>query len=144
MIIPKFKNTEHAIQWVRKNYTDSIIPLLQNERQRLIEQFKFLISKNRESDALYLASGQAQFVREALQEAVKIQEENKTLLHGVIKYICIIMGFIGNTVMFIMNGIISLYGFLIMAICAGLGFVTFLIGSFIAIGVLIVAIGLMF
>lgn len=144
MLIPKFKNTEHAIQWARKNYSKSLIVLLQNERQKLTEQFKFLISKDRESEALYLASGQAQFVREAMQEAIKIEEENKSLLHGIIKYVMIILNFISNAVMFIINSLISLYGFIIMAICAGLGFVTFLIGSFIAIGILIVAFGLMF
>jgi len=70
--IPQFKNTEEALHF-GKSYKGnlSMINYLGEERQRLLASVQRLLDEGKESEALHLASGQSQFVREALEEAEK-------------------------------------------------------------------------
>lgn len=71
-MIPLFKNTEHAEQYGRENKGNGeVIALLKEEREKLTGVFKRLMKEGKEGQALYLASGQAQFIREAIEEATK-------------------------------------------------------------------------
>lgn len=72
MDIPQFKNTEEAINF-GKLYRGNIamINYLGEERQRLLAKIRSDMYNGREKEALYLASGQSQFIREALEEAEK-------------------------------------------------------------------------
>lgn len=143
MNIPKFKNTEHALSWGRAHYTPEAIGALDSERAHLVDQFKILLAEGKESEALYLASGQAQFVREALEEARRVAVEKPTMFSNILKHVCLLLGFVGDACMFIFNALCNLYGFFIMAVCAGLGFITFLMASVFAVGVILVVIGLL-
>ncbi len=143
MKIPKFKNTEHALSWGRANSKPEVIEALQAERAELTEQFKTLLSEGKDSEALYLASGQAQFVREAMEEARRVSEEKPSMLSNILKHVCLLLGFVGDACMFIFNSLCSVYGVFIMAVCAGLGFITFLVASVFAIGVVLVVIGIL-
>ncbi len=70
MNIPAFKNTEHALTFGHENRENpAIIQALRDERARLSGQVRELMEAERESEALYLASGQCQLCREALEGA---------------------------------------------------------------------------
>lgn len=70
MNIPAFKNTEHALTFGHEHRENpAIIQALQAERARLLAQVRGLMEAGKESEALYLASGQCQLVREALEGA---------------------------------------------------------------------------
>lgn len=70
--IPEMKNTHEAL-----NYGKSIkgnvaaINVLKNERKNLIVKVQDLLNQGKDTEALYLASGQLQFTREALEIAIK-------------------------------------------------------------------------
>lgn len=68
--IPEFKNTEEAEQFGLNNRGNTaIIELLKEERERLVSYGRKLMDEGNEAEALRIASGQCQFVREALQKA---------------------------------------------------------------------------
>lgn len=70
--IPKFNGTKHALEFGEKWHNDpKAIELLTKERARLLDNVKALREMGREDEAFYLASGQSQLVREALEEATK-------------------------------------------------------------------------
>lgn len=69
--IPQFKNTEDAERFGQFHKgNQGMIQLLREERQILLEKVKDLMNEGKDSEALHLASGQSQFVREALQKAI--------------------------------------------------------------------------
>ncbi len=74
--IPAFKNTGEALEYgaaVRNMPEGGLkvarLVLLRAERARLVQEGRDLMEAGREGDALFLLSGQSQFVREALEEA---------------------------------------------------------------------------
>ena len=68
--IPAFKNTEHALSYGHENRENpAIIQALQAERARLLVQVRELMEAGRDGEALFLASGQCQLCREALEGA---------------------------------------------------------------------------
>ena len=70
MNIPAFKNTEHALSYGHENRENpGIIQALRDERARLLVQVRELMEAGREGEALFLASGQCQLCREALEGA---------------------------------------------------------------------------
>lgn len=70
--IPKFNGTEHALEYGKKWQGDvKVIEMLTKERARLLDTVKALNDMGREDEAFYLASGQCQLVREALEIATK-------------------------------------------------------------------------
>ncbi len=67
----KFKNTEHAIQYgqsIRGN--EKAIQELKHHRSWLVERVKRFKLAGQLKKAVYLASGQSQFSREALEQTV--------------------------------------------------------------------------
>ena len=66
----RFKNTEEALQYGEtiKHNQEKIEDLRQN-RKFLLDRITELRKQGREGDALFLASGQYQFSREALEQA---------------------------------------------------------------------------
>lgn len=67
----KFKNTEHAMRYgqsIRGN--KEAIQELKHHRTWLVERVKRLKLAGRLNDAVYLASGQSQFSREALEQTI--------------------------------------------------------------------------
>lgn len=73
-MIPQFKNTREALEYGQSIASDSQkIEELRLERERLSKEVRRLISLGEDEKALYLASGQSQFVREAMEEALRIQ-----------------------------------------------------------------------
>jgi len=65
-----FKNTKEALLYAHsiKN-NPKLIYELRLQRQYYIKKFTSLMKKRKLKEALYLASGQAQFTREALKES---------------------------------------------------------------------------
>lgn len=70
-MIPQFNNTEEALTF-GKQYKGNLnmIDFLGQERQKLLVEVQKLMDIGKEAEALYLSSGQSQFVREALEEAL--------------------------------------------------------------------------
>ena len=70
-IMIKFKNTEHAMQYGQSIKNDQqAIKELKYHRQWLLNRVQRLKDSGQLQKALYLASGQAQFSREALEQAI--------------------------------------------------------------------------
>lgn len=143
MNIPQFKNTEHALSWGRSHYTPEAMQALESERAHLTDQFKILLAEGKDSEALFLASGQAQFVREALEEARRVSVEKPSVFSNILKHVCLLLGFIGDACLFIFNALCNIYGFFIMALCAGIGFIAFFMASIFAVGVIVVMVGIL-
>jgi hypothetical protein len=79
MNIPEFKNTEHALQFGREHAGNlTMIDYLGGEYNRLQARARALMDAGKESEALYLSSGQVQFVREAREEA---ERKSKNILN---------------------------------------------------------------
>lgn len=71
-LIPEFKNTGQAEAFGRDNRGNGhLIDLMEKERARLRAMYHDLMAWGKEGEALALASGQIQFLREAIQEAQK-------------------------------------------------------------------------
>jgi len=71
-MIPLFKNTEQALaygQSIKGDY--KALYALKEARKEALQRFNELMTLGKENEALYLASGQAQFLREALTNATK-------------------------------------------------------------------------
>lgn len=72
VMIPQFKNTEDALQFghqVRGN--QDVIEALRSSREAHLIAVQILNRLGQEDVAFYLASGQSQLVREALEAATK-------------------------------------------------------------------------
>jgi len=68
----EFKNTDEALIYGQSIKNDpQLIHLLREQREKLVKEVHLLMEKDKTTEALYLASGQAQFTREALEEALK-------------------------------------------------------------------------
>ncbi len=81
MRIPEFKNTNEALQYGEEIKCDKkLIRKLKKESKRVTRRFKKLMQQDNLKDAIYLASGQKQFVREALEEIEKMEDQEKILI----------------------------------------------------------------
>ena len=82
-MIPQFKNTEEALKFGQLYKGNlSMIDYLGQERNNLMIEFQRLLDNGKESEALYLASGQAQFIREALEAATN---QNGNMVNKIFK-----------------------------------------------------------
>ncbi len=71
-MVPIFLNTEHAIQYGKDIKKDiHAIDALKTEREALRGKYMQLMNEGKEAEALHIASGQCQFLREALEVALK-------------------------------------------------------------------------
>lgn len=71
-IIPKFRNTEEAVRFGQEHRGDQeMIEALRLSRKANLIAVRLLNLMGKEDQAFYLASGQSQLVREALEEATK-------------------------------------------------------------------------
>lgn len=71
-IIPKFRNTEEALRFGQEHRGDQeMIEALRVSRKANLIAIRLLNLMGKEDQAFYLASGQSQLVREALEEATK-------------------------------------------------------------------------
>ena len=72
VIIPQFKNTSEALQFGRDSKSNpEVIEALKISRKAHLIAVQILNAMGKENEAFYLASGQSQFIREALEEATK-------------------------------------------------------------------------
>jgi len=140
VLIPKFNNTEEALVFGAAHTSQAEIRLLRLERARLVEQFKKLFDSGKEKEALFLASGQAQFVREALEEAEIISNKKSTVTSRVLNYSVLFLGFIWDVCLWIIRGIFWLYSCFVLGICAGMGLLAFILASAFAFGVFLMTI----
>ena len=70
--VRKFRNTQDALSFGRKYRGDKwMISVLHENRTELEKEVNRLQKEGNISGAIYLASGQCQFVREAYEEAEK-------------------------------------------------------------------------
>ena len=70
--IPKFKNTGEALRYGQENKgNQKIINALRWARKAYLVVIRFLYFIGQENTAFYLASGQSQLVREALEAATR-------------------------------------------------------------------------
>lgn len=76
--IPQFKNTQEAISFGLQNKgNQQIISDLKEERAHLETEVEKMDEAGLEDEAMYLASGQCQFVREAYEAAEEETEEDE-------------------------------------------------------------------
>jgi hypothetical protein len=67
-----FKNTEHAIEYGKSiKGNKEALENLNDLRAYYVGKVAFLMEQGKHSEALFLASGQSQLSREALEEATK-------------------------------------------------------------------------
>ena len=66
--IPEFNTTKEALQFGQDNKGNlSLINYMGELRQRLQAKAQYLFNNGKEAEALYLLSGQVQFIKESLE-----------------------------------------------------------------------------